>query len=86
MLFQVGEFGQIASQDQIKATKHVVKKAKGSIERFTFALFYSATDDTVVNSKSELAQDSRYKENMAQDGSIRYGDWQAASYARYRAT
>ncbi|MFN7098181.1 MAG: 2OG-Fe(II) oxygenase family protein, partial [Gammaproteobacteria bacterium] len=46
LLFQVGEFGQFLSHDRIRATEHIVKKAKGSIDRYTFALFYSADDHT----------------------------------------
>ncbi len=85
LLFQVGEFAQLASHDQIRATKHLVKKAHGNIERFTFALFYSADDEAIINSNSELKNDSRYIENMAKNGEINYGKWQAASFARYRA-
>jgi isopenicillin N synthase-like dioxygenase len=85
LLFQVGEFGQLASHDQIRATKHLVRKAQGNIERFAFALFYIPDENAVIHSKSELIKDARYKDNMAADGSIKYGNWSAASYARYRA-
>ncbi|HAT2066624.1 TPA: isopenicillin N synthase family oxygenase [Legionella pneumophila] len=85
MLFQVGEFVQLASNDTIRATKHLVKKTTDSIERFTFALFFSAHDDTVIYSHSELTQDTRYLEHKSSDGSISYGQWEAASYRRYRA-
>lgn len=85
LLFQVGEFGQLVSNDRIRATKHIVKKAFDGIERFTFALFHSASEETVVKSTSELISDARYRENQFADGSISYGHWQDASYARYRA-
>lgn len=85
MLFQVGEFLQLASNDRIRATKHLVKKTTGSVERFTFALFFSAQDDTAILSHSELTQDTRYLEHKSSDGSICYGKWEAASYERYRA-
>jgi isopenicillin N synthase-like dioxygenase len=85
MIFQVGEFVQLASNDQIRATKHLVKKAKGNIERFTFALFFSADDDAVIHSNSELTMDARYIDNKFFNGSISYGKWEAASYERYRA-
>ena len=85
LLFQVGEFGQLISNDRIKATKHVVRKSKGQIERFTFALFYSADDNTIIKSNSMLTQDNRYKLNKLADGSISYGEWQKASFDRYRA-
>jgi isopenicillin N synthase-like dioxygenase len=85
LLFQVGEFGQLLSNDRIRATKHTVKKVQSGIERFTFALFYSANDDTVVNSISILTADARYADHKVADGSITAGQWQQASYARYRA-
>lgn len=85
LLFQVGEFGQLVSNDRIKATKHFVKKANGEIERFTFALFYSAHDDAMIKSTSILTKDARYAENKTADGSITYKKWQDASYERYRA-
>lgn len=82
LLFQVGEFGQLASNDRIVATKHIVKKAKGGIERFTFALFYSGDENTVIKSTSVLCNDARYQSH---DGSINYKTWEDASFARYRA-
>jgi isopenicillin N synthase-like dioxygenase len=85
MIFQVGEFVQLASNDQIRATKHLVKKAPGNIERFTFALFFSADDNAAIHSNSELTMDARYIDNKAFNGSITYGKWEAASYERYRA-
>lgn len=84
LLFQVGEFGQLALNDQIRATEHLVVKAKENIERFSFALFYSADANVSIHSSSELTKDARYSENVRQDGSIKYSDWEAASYARYR--
>lgn len=84
LLFQVGEFGQLISDDRIKATKHMVRKANGQIERFTFALFYSADNDTIIKSSSELIQDERYKLHQFPDGSISYNEWQKASFERYR--
>jgi isopenicillin N synthase-like dioxygenase len=85
LLFQVGEFGQLVSNDRIKATQHRVQKAKGDIERYTFALFYSAGDRTRIHSQSVLTKDERYAANQQPDGSITYAAWQVASYARYRA-
>lgn len=85
LLFQAGEFGQLISHDRIRATKHLVKKAKGGIERFTFALFYSADDDFSIQSHSVLNKDARYAQHQSQNGSIRYDVWQDASFARYRA-
>jgi isopenicillin N synthase-like dioxygenase len=85
LYFQVGEFGQLISNDQIKATRHLVRKANGAIERFTFALFYSADDSTIIQSTSVLTQDDRYKLNQSPDGQISYEKWQKASFERYRA-
>lgn len=85
LLFQVGEFSQLLSNDKIKATKHIVKKASGEIERFSFALFNSADDSTIIKSQSKLIEDERYKDNQFLDGSISYKKWQDASYERYRA-
>ncbi len=85
LLFQVGEFGQLISNDRIRATKHKVKKANGGIERYTFALFYSPDDNVVIQSKSLLIADQRYTQHQTVDGSISYAKWQAASYDRYRA-
>lgn len=84
LLFQVGEFGQLISNDKIKATKHVVKKAEGSIERFTFALFYSADPKMIIQSSSMLTKDPRYAE-QEQDGKISYDQWEKASFEQYKA-
>jgi isopenicillin N synthase-like dioxygenase len=86
LLFQVGEFAQLATHDEIRATQHLVKKAKDKIERFTFALFYSAANEAVIYSRSELRHDGRYSENQCAQGGISYDQWQKASYARYRAS
>ena len=84
LLFQAGEFGQLASNDRIKATRHYVKKAKGDIERFTYALFYIATEDVIIKSHSILTRDARYIQHQSVDGSISYVKWAAVSYERYR--
>ncbi len=85
LLFQVGEFGQLISHDRIRATKHKVRKAKGGIERFSFALFYITDDHVVIQSRSKLIEDARYVQNQFEDGRISYGKWSQASFARYRA-
>lgn len=85
LLFQTGEFGQLATNDNIRATKHVVKKAKENIERFTLAVFFNAKEDVTIQSTSELAQDSRYADNQDADGKISFKKWDEASHARYRA-
>ncbi|OAI48555.1 hypothetical protein AYO45_01050 [Gammaproteobacteria bacterium SCGC AG-212-F23] len=85
LFFQVGEFGQLIMNDHIRATKHLVKKAKDNIERFTFALFYSCSDNIVIHSTSELTKDARYADNKLADGRVYYKKWGDASFARYRA-
>ncbi len=84
LLFQVGEFGQLFSHDRIRATEHIVKKAKGGIERLTFALFYCPDDNAIVNPRSVLTTDARYIKNKTKDGKISYGAWSRASFERYR--
>lgn len=85
LLFQVGEFGQLISNDRIRATKHIVKKdlTDDDIERFTMALFFSPDNETKICSSSSLAKDTRFSENKQNDGTVRYEDWSEASYARY---
>lgn len=46
MMFQVGEYGQLAADDGIRATEHCVHKAIGPIERYTLAVFFNAPMDT----------------------------------------
>lgn len=61
MLFQVGEFGQLVTNDKIMATEHRVHKAYSpQVERYAMALFFEAPMDTVIHSTSTLTQDSRY--------------------------
>ena len=61
LMFQVGEFGQLLTNDAIKATEHRVQKpTQAQIERYAMALFISAPMDTLIHSVSELTQDTRY--------------------------
>jgi isopenicillin N synthase-like dioxygenase len=83
LIFQAGEFGQLITNDRIRATKHVVKRSLLPLERYTYALFFSADGEHIVNSKSELITDPRYV-NYAKNGSISYRQWEAASYEKYR--
>jgi hypothetical protein len=85
MLFQVGEFGQIVSDDRIRATKHMVKQAFNGVERIAFALFYQPNDDFVIQSKSVFAKDPRYVQAQFADGSISYANWDKATIDSYRA-
>lgn len=84
LLFQVGEFGQLISNDEIKATKHLVRKVKGGIERYAFAVFYSPNKNMVIESYSSLIVDSRYNLNQV-GGKISYDQWEKASFDRYRS-
>jgi isopenicillin N synthase-like dioxygenase len=85
LLFQVGEFGQLASNDRIKATRHIVKKAMGGIDRYTLAVFFNASADTHIRTTSVLATDTRVTSNLTADGTLPYFDWERDSYARYWA-
>lgn len=81
MMFQVGEFGQLVSDDEIKATEHLVQKASGAIERYTLALFYDAPMDMPVYSKSSLINDARYGAKPGE--ACTYRHWNQASFERY---
>jgi len=81
MMFQVGEFGQLATNDEIRATEHRVHKAKGNVERFTMALFADAPMDVVIHSTSVLTKDTRYGGGPGDPCS--YKRWNDESYKRY---
>lgn len=84
LLFQVGEFGQLVTNDALRATEHRVHKAIGPIERYTLALFLIPSEDTVIHSTSELTADARYGGNKGDPCS--YGRWQEESFKRYIVT
>ena len=86
MYFQVGEFAQLVSNDRICATEHLVKKARGKVERFTLAVFFAAADDARIQSRSVLSQDERYASHRDSTGRVSFLAWQDASYQRYHAT
>jgi isopenicillin N synthase-like dioxygenase len=77
MLFQVGEFGQLLTNDAIRATEHCVQKAQGSIERYTMALFFDLPPTTTISSQSLLIKDARYAEPCV------YRHWVEESFKRY---
>lgn len=81
MLFQVGEFAQLATNDGLRATEHRVHKAFDSIERFTMALFFDAPMDTTIHSYSELTNDTRY--GGVKGTPCLYSHWCKESYKRY---
>lgn len=81
LLFQVGEFGQLATDDGIKATEHRVHKADGSIERYTMALFFDAPMDAVIHSSSVLTADTRY--DGVSGSPCSYQKWHEGSFNRY---
>lgn len=86
LLFQVGEFLQLASNDRIAATKHLVRKAQGDIERIALATFIDPPDHIRMSSTSVLAKDERFSANLDANHTTSYGDWARSSYERYRAT
>lgn len=81
MMFQVGEFGQLVRNDEIRATEHCVHKAMGVIERYTLAVFYNAPMDIPIYSTSVLTNDTRY--NAKAGESCTYRHWNEASFQRY---
>ncbi len=81
MLFQVGEFGQLVTNDAIRATEHYVHKASGIVERYTMALFFDAPMDAVIHSTSELTSDSRY--GGVKGAPCSYQFWHEESFKRY---
>lgn len=85
LLFQVGEFLQLASDDRIAATKHLVRKARGDIERIALATFIDPPDDIRISSASVLAKDERFSANLDANHTASYKDWASSSYERYRA-
>ena len=80
MMFQVGEFAQLVTNDAIRATEHRVHKADGVIERYTMALFLHPSDDTMIYSQSVLVQDPRY----GTESGCAYGDWCTRTIDRFR--
>lgn len=81
LLFQVGEFGQLMTNDGIRATEHKVMKAQGAVERYTLALFYQAPFERAIYSTSKLTADARYGDKPG----CTYREWQDRSLARYKA-
>lgn len=81
LLFQVGEWGQLATDDRMKATEHEVHKpVDPTIERYTMAQFFGPTLDCLLESNSEVTQDSRWGGGKA----CAYKTWHFASIARYK--
>ena len=81
MMFQVGEFGQLVTNDAIRATEHRVNKASHSVERYAMALFFNAPPETVIHSTSTLTQDARYGGSAGAPCS--YQRWHEESFKRY---
>jgi isopenicillin N synthase-like dioxygenase len=81
LLFQVGEFGQLATHDAIQATQHCVRKALGQVERYTFVLFLNTPMHTVIRSFSQLTQDARYQGQKGDP--CTYRTWHEGSFNRY---
>jgi isopenicillin N synthase-like dioxygenase len=81
MMFQAGEFGQLATDDAIQATEHRVHKASGAVERYAMALFFGAPPQMVVHSFSKLTKDARYG-GMPGDP-CSFQRWHEESFKRY---
>jgi len=85
LLFQAGEFGQLATDDTMQATEHRVHKAKNAVERYTMALFFTPKDmDIVIHSFSNLTRDERYGGILGSPCS--YLHWHEESFRRYLVT
>jgi isopenicillin N synthase-like dioxygenase len=81
MLFQVGEFGQAASNDGIKATEHEVRAPIEPLSRETLAVFLSPRMHDTIHSTSVLTADSRYEAKAGEP--CPFGRWHKNSLARY---
>lgn len=81
MMFQVGEFGQLVTNDGIRATEHRVHKAIGAIERYTLAVFFKAPQDIPIYSTSVLTNDPRYGAKAGE--AYTYRQWDDATFHRY---
>jgi len=79
----VGEFAQLVTDDAIKATAHKVHKASGPIERYTMAVFFNPSLDTLIHSQSELTRDARYGGNKGDACLFRH--WDEESYKLFFA-
>lgn len=79
LMFQVGEFGQLATNDAIRATEHRVHKASGVVERFAMALFFDAPMAVTIRSTSVLTQDSRYGTEEV----CSYQHWNEETFKRF---
>lgn len=80
LMFQVGEFGQLATNDEIQATEHRVHKVEGNVERYSMAVFADAPLDAVVYSTSVVTRDARYGGKAGDPCSYRH--WNDESYKR----
>lgn len=81
MMFQVGEFGQLVTNDGIQATEHRVHKAVEAVERYTLALFFNAPRNIPIYSKSVLAHDARYGAKAGEASTFNH--WQEATFQRF---
>lgn len=82
LMFQVGEFGQLVTNDAIRATKHRVHKAHDKeVERFAIAVFLNPSMDTIIHSFSELTNDDRYSGQAGDPCSYQY--WNDETFKRF---
>ena len=81
MMIQLGEFGQLISNDAMRATEHRVQKALGSVERYSMAIFFDAPMDTLIHSTSTLTSDARYGGPAGSPCTYRH--WNDESFKRY---
>lgn len=81
LMFQVGEFGQLATNDAVRATEHSVHKAAGSVVRYAMAVFFIPPMDALLHSTSVLTQDARYGGKAGDP--CTYEKWNEGSFNRY---
>jgi len=82
LMFQVGEFGQLVTDDAIRATKHRVHKAHSKeVERYAMAVFFNPPMETIIHSYSELTQDDRYSGQAGDPCS--YEHWNDETFKRF---
>lgn len=80
MLFQIGEVMELMTNGEVTATDHLVKKAYGGIERYTFALFFDSPDDMVLHCTNPMVI-KKYEDRFTPD--MNFALWNDRSLAKY---
>lgn len=85
ILYQIGDFGQLLTGDEVEGTRHLVNKPETlveNLERHTFALFFDPPLETRVREgvESVLTSDPRYSPGVT------FNDWHLRSLEGYEAS